>query len=71
MEFRICSDCKKILSFEEFLRDNPALNKVTADDIWSNSLYSVYCLDCFYNLPERPFKIRKGYHRSYYRKLTL
>ena len=68
MDYKNCIDCKKIISFEEFCRDNPLIAESTAREIWNNELFSIHCLDCFYNRPERPFKIRRGRHRTYYQK---
>ena len=68
MDYRKCTDCQKIIRFDDFCRDNPLLNESTAKEIWNNELFSIHCPDCFYNRPERPFEIRHGRHRSYYQK---
>jgi len=68
MEDRNCVDCQKVITFEEFCRDNPLLNESAAKEIWNNKLFSIHCPDCFYNRPERPFKIRRERHRPYYHK---
>jgi hypothetical protein len=69
MDLRYCSECRIVISFDDFCRDNPSLSESTAKKFYSNDLFAIYCPDCFYHLPERPFKIRMGLHRSYFSKI--
>lgn len=71
MDYRNCADCEKIISFKEFCRDNPLLNESAAKDFWNNRLYSIYCTECFYNRPERPFKVRRARERTYFKKISI
>lgn len=61
--FRYCIDCNKKMTFNEFCRDNPSLNKKKAIEYWNNTLYSIHCPNCFFNHSAKPFKIKKGYQR--------
>ena len=62
MQIRYCEDCKKPLKFEEFCRDNPSMSKENVIEFWSNGIFSIHCPKCFFNRPERPFKLKRGYH---------
>jgi hypothetical protein len=56
-----CADCGKSISFLDLLRDNPSLSKCRAIDLWNDSMISIFCPDCYFNRPEKPFKTRRGY----------
>ncbi len=62
-----CVDCGKLIDFEKFCKLNLSLDKKTALDLWENPLISIYCPDCFFHRPERPFKVKRrnfGYIKS-------
>lgn len=54
-----CFDCGKILTFQEFCRNNPSLTIKKALDLWEDPVLSLYCPNCFFNRPEKPFKIKR------------
>ena len=54
-----CIDCGKLITFKRFRNLNPSLSEVSASELWKNPLISVYCQDCFFNRPERPYKKRR------------
>jgi len=54
-----CIDCGKQISFERFRDLNPSLSEDSASELWKNPLISVYCHDCFFTRPERPYKKRR------------
>ncbi|MFX0077571.1 MAG: hypothetical protein ACFE96_19165 [Candidatus Hermodarchaeota archaeon] len=58
---RICSDCKKIITYEEFLINHPQLSEEKARLVWNDDLLSIFCSKCFFSAPETP------YRRSRYR----
>jgi len=60
-----CCDCDKSISFAEFQRNNPAISKEAASDLWENPIINIYCLECFLNRPEMPYRKRKRFY-SYY-----
>lgn len=64
---RKCADCGNTISFLEFLRDNPSISIVRAKDLWNDSLISIFCPDCYFNRPEKPFKIKRGYFKYHLR----
>lgn len=69
MQIRYCADCKNPLKFEEFCRDNPFITKEKVSEFWNNEIFSLYCPKCFINHPEKPFKIKRGYHRFFLKKV--
>ncbi|MFX1354508.1 MAG: hypothetical protein ACFFGP_11135, partial [Promethearchaeota archaeon] len=58
-----CTDCHKPINFKEFCRDNPSLSEKRAREFWNNQIFSIHCPNCFFNHLEKPFKIRRMYHR--------
>ncbi len=60
---KTCEDCGKIISFSDFLRDNPSISKLRAKNLWKDSMISIFCPECYFNLPERPFKVKRAYFR--------
>ncbi|MFX1407437.1 MAG: hypothetical protein ACFFBW_10795, partial [Promethearchaeota archaeon] len=60
-----CCDCSRIISFTEFRINNPLLSKEAASDLWENPLIKIYCVECFLNRPEKPYRKRKRFY-SYY-----
>ncbi|MFX0059615.1 MAG: hypothetical protein ACFE85_17565 [Candidatus Hodarchaeota archaeon] len=63
-----CCDCNKSISFAEFLRNNSLLSKEAASDLWKNPLVNIYCIECFLNRPERPYRKRKRFYLYYQNK---
>jgi hypothetical protein len=66
-QYKKCTDCGKLISFSEFLRDNPAFMIERAKDLWLDSMISIYCTECYFRRPEKPFKTKNG-HFNYYRR---
>lgn len=63
---RTCFDCKKVISFDEFLMNHPQYSVERALLIWNDKLLSVLCPKCFLNAPEKPYKKnRYSYFQSY------
>ncbi|NVM37287.1 MAG: hypothetical protein HWN81_16945 [Candidatus Lokiarchaeota archaeon] len=62
-----CGVCNQIISFEDYCRDNPSISSQRAQDFWEDSLFLIFCPDCFFNLSERPFKQKRGYLNYYSR----
>ena len=49
LQARKCGDCEKVISFQDFLRDNPTIDDERGRDLWESSLITVYCTKCFLN----------------------
>ena len=65
---RNCGDCKKSISFDEFLMNHPQHTKERVLLIWNDKILSILCPQCFFNAPERPYKKnRYSYFDSYLR----
>ncbi|TFG30175.1 MAG: hypothetical protein EU532_01685 [Promethearchaeota archaeon] len=60
-----CCDCGKEITFQEFCRDNPWLQRREAYELWENPHIATYCLNCFFNRPEKPFRVKKRV-KNYY-----
>lgn len=58
-----CGECNQSLTFEDFCRINPSLILKKAHDYWNDSMILIYCPDCYYKLPEKPFKRRRRYEK--------
>jgi hypothetical protein len=54
-----CYDCGKKLTFQEFFRNNPSLSSKRAYNLWEDPLITLYCPHCFFNRPEKPFKLKR------------
>jgi len=67
---KICVDCGKLISYSEFLRDNPSISELRAKDLWNDSMITVFCPDCYFNRPEKPFKVKRGYFNYYGKSRT-
>lgn len=63
-----CAECNHPLTFEDFCRINPSMLLKRAQEFWQDSLFLIYCPECYFSLPERPFKVKRGYfnYRSRY-----
>ncbi len=63
---RNCADCKKSISFDEFLTNHPQYTKERALLIWKDEIFSIFCPKCFLNAPEKPYKKNKySYFQSF------
>ncbi|MFX1391059.1 MAG: hypothetical protein ACFE9Z_13425 [Promethearchaeota archaeon] len=56
-----CADCGKLVSYSKFLNDNPNFSEIRAKELWNDPMISIFCPDCYFNLPEKPFKVKRGY----------
>ena len=65
---RNCADCKKIITYDEFLMDHPQYPEERALRIWNDHILNILCQECFLNAPEKPYKKNKySYFQSYYK----
>ncbi len=62
-----CTDYNQRITFEDFCRDNPSISLKRAHEFWKDSFFLIYCSDCYFNHPERPYKVKNGYF-NYYRR---
>lgn len=62
-----CAECNQLITFEDFCRINPSVSLKRAQDFWNDSFFSIFCSECYFNLPERPFKVKRG-HFNYHIK---
>ncbi|MFX0000960.1 MAG: hypothetical protein ACFE9Q_12230 [Candidatus Hodarchaeota archaeon] len=62
-----CAECGKPISFLEFLRDNPSFSKLIGKEVWNDSMILKFCPNCYFNSPEKPFKVKRGYFNYYIR----
>jgi len=69
LQARKCGDCEKVISFQDFLRDNPTIDNERGRDLWKSSLITVYCTKCFLNRPEKPYKPNRRYYYRNYRRI--
>ena len=56
-----CADCAQLVTFKDFCKANPSMPLERAQFFWNDSFFSIYCSKCYYNLPERPFKVKRRY----------
>jgi len=64
---RTCPDCKKSISFDEFLANHPQYSKEKALLFWNDKIFTILCPKCFFNAPEKPYKKNKyTYFHSYF-----
>jgi len=64
-----CCDCNKPINLTAFQRSNPLLSTEAATDLWENPLINIYCIECFLNRPEKPYRKRRKYLSYYQFKL--
>ncbi|MFX0008626.1 MAG: hypothetical protein ACFFA7_12315 [Promethearchaeota archaeon] len=67
-EDKACMVCKKSISFSEFMRDNSSISELRAKELWNDSMVIIFCPECYFNLPERPFRAKRrnfNYHEKY------
>lgn len=60
---RKCADCNHSLTFNEFCRINPSISLKRAVEFWNDSMYLLFCPECYFNRPERPFRIKRRYYK--------
>ena len=58
-EDKVCFVCKKSISFSEFIRDNPSISKLRGKELWDDPMVAIFCPNCYFNLPERPFRAKR------------
>lgn len=56
---KTCMECRKLISFSEFVRDNPSISELRAKEIWNDSMVAIFCPNCYFNLPEKPFRAKR------------
>ncbi|HEC41125.1 hypothetical protein LCGC14_2397500 [marine sediment metagenome] len=69
LQARKCGDCEKVISFQDFLRDNPTIDDKRGCDLWKSPLITVYCTKCFLNRPEKPYKTNRRYYYRNHRRI--
>ena len=62
-----CADCNQTLTYEEFCQINPSLSREKAQEYWNDSTILIFCPDCYFKLPEKPFKSKRGYYNYFSR----
>ena len=62
-----CADCNRLITFKDFCSVNPSISYQRAEKFWEDSLFLIYCPECYFNRPERPFKLKRGYFNYYSR----
>ncbi|MFX1417462.1 MAG: hypothetical protein ACFE9N_00935 [Promethearchaeota archaeon] len=62
-----CADCGKFITFSEFCTINPSFSEERAKSLWNDSIISIYCPECYFNRPEKPFKQKRGYFNYHLR----
>jgi hypothetical protein len=67
---KCCVDCRKPINFKEFCQNNPALKSENAKALYYNPIISIYCSNCYFERPEKPFKLKRR-DLSYYKKNYL
>ena len=67
LELKKCCDCGLSIPFAHFKAINPSLSLLDAKDLYENPLIDVYCPNCFFQRPEKPYKKKR---RSYYIKFS-
>lgn len=55
-----CVECDQLITFKDFCRVNPSMPLERALFFWNDSFFSIYCSKCYYNLPERPYRRKRG-----------
>ena len=62
-----CANCNRVITFGDFRRINPSIPLIKAESFWHDSMFLIYCSECYFNLPEKPFKLKTGYFNHYHR----
>ncbi|MFW9785514.1 MAG: hypothetical protein ACFFFB_24745 [Candidatus Heimdallarchaeota archaeon] len=66
---RKCGDCGESISFDIFLRDNPAVSVKQGRELWEDPFIVTYCPGCFLKRPEKPYRYRRRFR--YNNRLNL
>ncbi|UCC18417.1 MAG: hypothetical protein JSV62_09900 [Promethearchaeota archaeon] len=66
-QIKRCTDCGKSITFSEFCLYNSSISKERAKDLWNDSMIVIYCPECYFNIPEKPFKQKRGYFNYHLR----
>ncbi|MFX1567423.1 MAG: hypothetical protein ACFFCV_03545 [Promethearchaeota archaeon] len=56
-----CALCNQLITFRDFCKVNPSMPLEQAQFFWNDSYFSIYCSKCYYNLPERPYRVKRRY----------
>ena len=64
MKIKHCCDCNLPIPFAHFMAMHPFLSKLDAKELYENPLIGVYCPNCYFQRPEKPYKKRRRY--TYY-----
>jgi hypothetical protein len=59
MEIKYCCDCDLPIPLNNFIAMHPYLSKSDAKELYENPLIGVYCPDCYFRRPERPYQKRR------------
>lgn len=68
-QIRFCIDCGKTINFKEFCQNHPLLKNESAKELFNNPIISIYCPSCYFERPEKPFKIRRRTFNYYNSKI--
>ncbi|MFW9951134.1 MAG: hypothetical protein ACFFKA_13530 [Candidatus Thorarchaeota archaeon] len=63
-----CIDCGKPLQFKEFCENHPLLKTEYAKELYFNPIINIYCPNCYFERPEKPFKVRRRSFIYYHTK---
>ena len=66
VESKNCCDCGLSIPFSQFRENHPSLSKFHAKKLYEDPLMAIYCPNCYFQRPEKPYK-KKG--RQYYTKI--
>jgi uncharacterized protein YlaI len=65
IESKKCYDCGLRINFNHFKAMHPALSIEDAKELFNNPLVVVYCPNCFFHRPERPYRKRGSFYYKY------
>lgn len=66
-EEKKCAGCNRVITFDDFRRINPSISLKRALFFWNDSMFLIYCSECYFKVPEKPFKLKKGYFIYHHR----
>ena len=58
-DLKFCVDCGKKISFQEFCEINSSLTEEQAEGLYYNPIINIYCPNCYFKRPEKPFKTKR------------
>ena len=67
LESKSCCDCGLFIPFAHFKAINPSLSSQGAKGLYENPLIEIYCPNCYFQRPEKPYKKKR---RSYHYKIS-